>query len=218
MAVVVFYCVFVVHGCDMAFVVLCCVCVFHGCYMLLCMSPIEQISSDWWSLWVCDCVVLVLIGLCMECSAMFCLTMCCCDIVGCLCVCRGWDSTFHGWDMVIVVCGYGWHSVCLCSSWCHQQRFFWKNGKPKSNVHHMFMGDNLIAEMLRCMKQAMSASIEALFILLGKPEPKPRTWAICMEKLLIVFFSHEKTQLGIRINTRTIVVGMPDENILKMVK
>ena len=45
-AVVVFYCVFVVHGCDMAFVVLCCVCVFHGCYMLLCMSPIEQIGSD----------------------------------------------------------------------------------------------------------------------------------------------------------------------------
>eukprot|EP00957_Ditylum_brightwellii_P173704 13225064-Ditylum_brightwellii.AAC.1 len=54
----------------------------------------------------------------------------------------------------------------------------------------------------------MAASIEALFILMSFPEPHTRRIAIWMEKIIAVMCSYEKQQLGIRLNTRSMVVGM----------
>eukprot|EP00957_Ditylum_brightwellii_P139482 10630347-Ditylum_brightwellii.AAC.1 len=63
----------------------------------------------------------------------------------------------------------------------------------------MYVDDNLIADIPARIKQAMAASNEALFILMGFPEPHRRRNAVCMEKLLAAMCSDEKKQLGIRI-------------------
>eukprot|EP00957_Ditylum_brightwellii_P173731 13226932-Ditylum_brightwellii.AAC.1 len=44
------------------------------------------------------------------------------------------------------------------------------DGTPVNTPHNMYVDENLIAEIPGRMKQAMTASIEALFILMGFPE------------------------------------------------
>eukprot|EP00957_Ditylum_brightwellii_P103200 7865418-Ditylum_brightwellii.AAC.1 len=43
---------------------------------------------------------------------------------------------------------------------------------------------------------------------MGFPEPHRRRNAVCMEKFLAAMCSYEKKQLGVRINTRAMVVGI----------
>eukprot|EP00957_Ditylum_brightwellii_P003196 243453-Ditylum_brightwellii.AAC.1 len=43
---------------------------------------------------------------------------------------------------------------------------------------------------------------------MGFPEPHRRRIAVCMEKFIAAMCSYEKQQLGIRLNTRAMVVGM----------
>eukprot|EP00957_Ditylum_brightwellii_P138657 10569036-Ditylum_brightwellii.AAC.1 len=45
---------------------------------------------------------------------------------------------------------------------------------PVHTPHNMYVDDNLIAEIPKRIKQAMTASIEALFILMDFPEPHRR--------------------------------------------
>eukprot|EP00957_Ditylum_brightwellii_P058830 4460423-Ditylum_brightwellii.AAC.1 len=68
------------------------------------------------------------------------------------------------------------------------------------------------------MKQAMAASIEALFILMGFPEPHRKRIAVCMEKFIATMCSYEKQQLGIRLKTRAVVVGMKLIKLAAMAK
>ena len=78
----------------------------------------------------------------------------------------------------------------------------------------MYVDDNIIADIRPRMKQAMSASIDALFILMGYPEPHRRRNAVCMEKYLVAQCAYEKKQLGIRLDTRTLSLGlMADKKI-----
>eukprot|EP00957_Ditylum_brightwellii_P137058 10450499-Ditylum_brightwellii.AAC.1 len=67
---------------------------------------------------------------------------------------------------------------------------------PVPTPHNMYAYDNLIADVKSRIIQAMSASIETLFILMGYPE---------LERI--------KSALGIRINTRVMVVGMSDHKL-----
>eukprot|EP00957_Ditylum_brightwellii_P085773 6524649-Ditylum_brightwellii.AAC.1 len=82
------------------------------------------------------------------------------------------------------------------------------NGNSVPTPHNMFMDDNLIADIRPRMKQAMSASIEALFILMGYPEHNMRRNAVRIEKYLTAQCSYEKKQLGIRLNTRAPALGL----------
>eukprot|EP00957_Ditylum_brightwellii_P175461 13358351-Ditylum_brightwellii.AAC.1 len=66
------------------------------------------------------------------------------------------------------------------------------------------------------MKQAMPANIEALFILMGYSELHRRRNAVCMEKYLAAQCLYEKKQLGIRLNTRALVLGLMADKILGM--
>eukprot|EP00957_Ditylum_brightwellii_P146796 11175529-Ditylum_brightwellii.AAC.1 len=78
----------------------------------------------------------------------------------------------------------------------------------------MYVDDNLIADIRPRMMQAMSASSEALFILMGYSEPHRRRNAVCMEKYLAAQFLYIKKQLGNRLNTRSLVLGlMADKKI-----
>eukprot|EP00957_Ditylum_brightwellii_P065071 4935721-Ditylum_brightwellii.AAC.1 len=66
------------------------------------------------------------------------------------------------------------------------------------------------------MKQAMSASIESLFILMGYPEPHRRRYAVCMEKYLAVQCAYEKKQRGVRLNTRALALGLMADTKMRM--
>eukprot|EP00957_Ditylum_brightwellii_P027077 2047267-Ditylum_brightwellii.AAC.1 len=70
------------------------------------------------------------------------------------------------------------------------------NGNPVPTPHIMYVDDNFIAGIRPRMKQAMSASIETLFILMGYPEPHRRRKAVCMEKYLAAQYAYKKKQLG----------------------
>ena len=80
----------------------------------------------------------------------------------------------------------------------------------KNPKHNMFVDDNLMAEIRKWMPQAMAASIEALFRLLGRPAPQFRKAALCLEKFIKAMCSYTKTQLGKVINTRTMSVSITD--------
>eukprot|EP00957_Ditylum_brightwellii_P029308 2215534-Ditylum_brightwellii.AAC.1 len=92
------------------------------------------------------------------------------------------------------------------------------NGTPINTSHNMYVDNNLIAEISAMMKQDMAASIEALFILMSYPEPHRRRIAICTEKLISSMCSYDKQQLGIRLNTRAMVVGMMLSKLAAMEK
>eukprot|EP00957_Ditylum_brightwellii_P088481 6738750-Ditylum_brightwellii.AAC.1 len=92
------------------------------------------------------------------------------------------------------------------------------DGMPMNTPHNMHVDDNLIAEIPTRMKQAIAASIEALFILMGLPEPHRRRIIICMEIFSAAMCSYEEQQLEIRLNTRAIVVGMMPSKLAAMEK
>eukprot|EP00957_Ditylum_brightwellii_P087696 6678147-Ditylum_brightwellii.AAC.1 len=74
------------------------------------------------------------------------------------------------------------------------------DGASMNTPHNMYVDDKLITEIPARMKNAMAASIEAFYISMGFPEPhRRRIAAMCL---------YEKQQLGIRLNTRAMAVGM----------
>eukprot|EP00957_Ditylum_brightwellii_P167524 12752614-Ditylum_brightwellii.AAC.1 len=76
------------------------------------------------------------------------------------------------------------------------------DGTSVHTPHNMYVDDNFIAEIHARIKQAIAASIEALFISMEFPELHRRRNAVCMEKFLAAMCSYEKKQLGIRLNTQ----------------
>lgn len=72
----------------------------------------------------------------------------------------------------------------------------------------MYMDDNLIAEIRARIKQAMTASIKALFILMGKPDPNKRRIAVCVNKFAAAMCSFEKEQLARLLNTRNMTESL----------
>eukprot|EP00957_Ditylum_brightwellii_P092428 7038321-Ditylum_brightwellii.AAC.1 len=92
------------------------------------------------------------------------------------------------------------------------------DGTTMHTPHNLYVDDYLITEISSKIKQAMAASIEALFIPMGFPESHKRRNAVCMEKNLAAICSYEKKQLGIRSNTRSMVVGMMLNKLAAMAK
>eukprot|EP00957_Ditylum_brightwellii_P132589 10111458-Ditylum_brightwellii.AAC.1 len=90
------------------------------------------------------------------------------------------------------------------------------DGTPINTPHNMHVDHNLIAEIPARMKQAMAAGIEALFILMGFPEPHRRRIYICMETIIAAMWSYKNQQLEIRLNTRAMVVDMMPSELAAM--
>ena len=90
------------------------------------------------------------------------------------------------------------------------------DGTPKNTPHNTFVDDNTIADVRSRMPQAMVASAEALFLLLGQPDPTKRRSPLSMEKYYQAKCSFSKKQLGYQINTRRMEVTFPPDKILKM--
>ena len=93
---------------------------------------------------------------------------------------------------------------------------FRSDGTPKNTPHNTFVDDNTIADVRGRMPQAMVASAEALFLLLGHPDPTKRRSPLSMEKYYQAKCSFSKKQLGYQINTRRMEVTFPPDKMLKM--
>jgi len=91
-----------------------------------------------------------------------------------------------------------------------------QQGLPRNTPHNTFVDDNTIAEIRPRMPQAMAASVESLFLLLGYPEPTKRRSPLSMDKYYQAQCSYSKKQLGYLINTRDMIVTSPPDKILKM--
>ena len=84
--------------------------------------------------------------------------------------------------------------------------------------YNMFVDDSLFVQTRSGMRQAMAASIEALYIILGFPEEDKRQNALSLDKYYESTCSHERVQLGIRINTRTMSIGLSDKRRINMLE
>jgi len=85
------------------------------------------------------------------------------------------------------------------------------SGSPVNTPHNTFVDDNTIAEVRPRMRQAMAASAESLFHLIGHPDTTQRRSPLSMEKYYQAQCSHVKKQLGYLIDTRTMTVSFPTE-------
>ena len=83
------------------------------------------------------------------------------------------------------------------------------DGKPVPTPHNIYVDDNLLAEVKKFMPQAIAAAIEAIFVLLGSPDLEVREMALSYKKFQGMLVSHQRTQLGMAIDTRKMTVSVP---------
>jgi len=81
----------------------------------------------------------------------------------------------------------------------------------QNTPHNTFVDDNCIAEIRPRMPQAMAASVESLFAILGQPDILSRRSPLSMDKYYQAECSYTKKQLGYLINTRLMTVTFPNE-------
>ena len=74
----------------------------------------------------------------------------------------------------------------------------------------MFVDDSLFAQIRDLIKHALTASIEALQIVLSFPDLERRQNALSLDKYFETTCSYKRIQLGINVNTRTMTVGLTD--------
>ena len=80
----------------------------------------------------------------------------------------------------------------------------------------MFVDDNLFAQTKEFMKHAMAASIEALYMILGYPDIKKRQNPLSLDKYFESVCSYTRIQLGISVNTRTMMIYLTDKKRMAM--
>ena len=88
-----------------------------------------------------------------------------------------------------------------------------ENGVPFPTPHDMFVDDDCYAEiyLIARVEQAIAASIEAIFIVLGDSDLLSRQDPISWDKLFEMVISFSNKILGLDINTRQLDVGPPAE-------
>ena len=79
------------------------------------------------------------------------------------------------------------------------------------------MDDILITDNRRHMPTAMTTSIKALYVVLGRGNKYERISPISMDKFTVRKCSWEKQQLGLVINTRIITVIILEDKLLRLV-
>ena len=88
------------------------------------------------------------------------------------------------------------------------------NGYPINTPHYTFVDDNHMAHIRSRMLSAMAASMEAIFLVLGKdPKLPTRRSALSLDKFYHAVCSWEKIQLGNLVKTRTMTVSSAPEKL-----
>ena len=86
-----------------------------------------------------------------------------------------------------------------------------EHGNERPTPHYIYGDDDLIADIRRRMPQALVSAIEAIFTVIGVPCERLRACAIALDKWRQLFVSYCVVLLGLRINTRSMTVGVTDE-------
>jgi len=87
---------------------------------------------------------------------------------------------------------------------------FHKDGRMKPLSTRIYVDDALLAAPGAIyMRRLLAAVIEAIFVVMGPPDTRVRQCPLAMDKWLDLTVCHWQIMLGIRINTRTLTVGMP---------
>ncbi len=68
------------------------------------------------------------------------------------------------------------------------------------------------------MKMVLAATIEAIFVVMGKPEVKVRQCPLAMDKWLGLVISPKQTMLGLVINNNTLTVAIPPKYLQEVLK
>ncbi|KAL7451837.1 hypothetical protein ACHAWC_006017 [Mediolabrus comicus] len=100
------------------------------------------------------------------------------------------------------------------------QGVFDEDGRPIDTPHALFVDDDIYAEVY-CrvrVEQAIAASIEAIFILLGESDLTRRVDPISWDKLVEMVISHFNKVLGLEFNTRKMDVGPPPEFLARTIQ
>ena len=83
------------------------------------------------------------------------------------------------------------------------------NDNPVPTPHNIYVDDNLLDEVQQIMPQAIAAAIEEISVLLGSPDLKVWEMALSYKKFQGMLVSHQRTQLGMSIDTRKMTVSVP---------
>jgi hypothetical protein len=88
-------------------------------------------------------------------------------------------------------------------------------GLLEDTPHHTYVDDDVYVEIfdINRVEQAATASIEAIFILLGHSELERRQDPISFDKLMETMISYINKILGHMINTRELTVAPPDDYV-----
>ena len=89
-------------------------------------------------------------------------------------------------------------------------------GRDVNTPHNPFVDDTLMADIRRHMLTCMAASIEALFIILGRLSENERRSPLSMDKFAEFHCSWRKQQLGLLLDTRKMTVALPEDKFQRM--
>ena len=91
--------------------------------------------------------------------------------------------------------------------------FFNRNGvmTPRQTKPRIFVDDALAASIRAYIKRFLASIIEAIFNIMGKPEPRLRRNHLSMEKWLEAIINFQNIQLGLYWNTRRLTVAIPPD-------
>ena len=92
------------------------------------------------------------------------------------------------------------------------------DGTPQPTPHHYYVDDGVYSKVLdrQRIEQALAASIEAIFILLGDSDLMRRQDPVSFDKCVEMMISHINKVLGHMVDTRRLTVSTP-ESFLKEV-
>ena len=82
---------------------------------------------------------------------------------------------------------------------------------PKQTRPRIFVDDALAASTKAYIKRFLAAIIEAIFNIMGKPDPRLRRIPLSMEKWLEAIINYQNILLGLRWNTRKLTVAIPHD-------
>lgn len=86
-----------------------------------------------------------------------------------------------------------------------------ENGREKPTPHHIYVDDNLMADIRRRMPSTLAAAAEAIFTVMGAPMPHLRQCAVALDKWRELTVSHSLVMLGLQFDTRAMTVGVTQE-------
>ncbi len=83
-----------------------------------------------------------------------------------------------------------------------------------NNPARIYVNDALVLALSKCHKmQVLAALIEAIFIIMGKPDTTVQQRPLAMDKWLELIVTPKQRMLGLIINTNTFTVGIPPDYV-----